>query len=131
MKQTKPQLVEVNQLLDDDTGNRIYRTSDYEKFSSLEGNREVNLPHLKRLKKSIAELDLTESSPILINEKFEIIDGQHRFEVCKYLKKPIYYLIKRGYGLKEIQILNGDSRNWKVEDYIKGYCELGKEEFSI
>jgi hypothetical protein len=31
--------------------------------------------------------------PILVNEDFEIISGQHRFEVAKRLKVPIYYVV--------------------------------------
>lgn len=59
----------------------VFTTKDYSKFKHLEGNRNIVKPHLKRLKASMEKNYLF--SPILINEKHEIIDGQHRFEVCK------------------------------------------------
>jgi hypothetical protein len=109
--------------------NQVYRTTNYERFSFMQGNRKLNKLHQERLKKSIAMTDLTETNPILVNENFEIIDGQHRFEVCKELKKPIHYILKMGYGLKEVQMLNANMKNWKLEDYVDGYCDMGKEEY--
>ena len=109
--------------------NQVYRTTNYERFSQLFGNRKINKLHQERLKKSISETDLTESNPILVNEHFQIIDGQHRFEVCKELKKPIHYILKMGYGLREVQRLNANMKNWKMEDYIEGYCDMGHDEY--
>lgn len=109
--------------------NGIYSTKNYERFSSLQGNRKLNSMHLLRLKNAISSMDLTESNPILVNEDFQIIDGQHRFEVCKELKKPIYYILKKGYSLKEVQMLNANMKNWRLEDYVEGYCDMGFEEY--
>jgi len=123
-----PMETEVNQVRDV-VANQVYRTTNYERFSFLEGNRNLNSMHFERLKTAISTMDLTESNPILVNDDFQIIDGQHRFEVCKYLKKPIYYLQKKGYGLREVQMLNANMKNWRLEDYLQGYCDLGKEEY--
>lgn len=38
-------------------------------------------------------MDLTMYSPIIVSEDFRIIDGQHRFEACKELGFPIYFLV--------------------------------------
>lgn len=113
----------------DVVANQVYRTTNYERFSILHGNRSLNPMHFERLKTAISTMDLTESNPILVNDDFEIIDGQHRFEVCKYLKKPIYYLLKKGYGLREVQMLNANMKNWRLEDYVDGYCDLGNKEY--
>ncbi|MCK5602614.1 hypothetical protein KAR91_12110 [Candidatus Pacearchaeota archaeon] len=66
---------------------------------------------------------------ILVNEKREIIDGQHRFEVLKELSLPINYIIADGYGLGEVQTLNTNTKNWGNLDYAKGYAILGNEEY--
>ena len=113
----------------DTTVNTVLKTNDYSKFKKQEGNRQLNELHLKRLVSSIQENNLLSSNPILVNDKFEIIDGQHRFEVCKQLGLPIYYLISKNLGLKEVQMLNANSKNWKLDDYIDGYCNLGLVEF--
>lgn len=107
----------------------VYATKDYSLFKSLDGNRSVLIPHLKKLKQSIESEYLL--SPILVNERHEIIDGQHRFQVLQELNLPIYYLIKKGYGLKEVQLLNANTKNWSTDDYLQSYVELGFEEYKM
>jgi len=118
-----------NQLQQDKSVNTVQKTNDYTKFKTKQGNRELNKLHLKRLMSSVKELDLLHANPILVNERFEIIDGQHRFEVCQELKKPVYFIVVKGLGLNEIQVLNANSKNWKIEDYIDGYCSMGKSDY--
>jgi hypothetical protein len=113
----------------DTTVNTVLKTNDYSKFKTKKGNRDLNELHLKRLMTSVQELDLLHANPILVNEDFEIIDGQHRFNVCNQLKKPIYYTISKGLGLREIQVLNANTKNWKMEDYIDGYCSMQMPEY--
>jgi hypothetical protein len=108
--------------------NKVYRTNDHTRFKKINGNRAVNKLHLNRLIESIKNNDLTHAVPIVVNEQFEIIDGQHRFDACLFLNKPIYYIIVQG-SLKEVQILNQNSSNWKSEDYIEGYCDLNMTEY--
>jgi hypothetical protein len=105
------------------------KTNDYSKFKSKDGNRNLNELHLKRLTESVRQNDLLHANPILVNDKYEIIDGQHRFNVCRKLGKAIYYICVKGLDLPEIQILNANSKNWKMEDYIDGYCNLGLQEY--
>lgn len=107
----------------------IFYTTAYSKFKHLNGNRNIIKPHLKRLKASMEKNYLF--SPILVNEKHEIIDGQHRFEICKELGLPIYYIMKRGYSLNEVQILNSNLRNWSNDDYMNGYIELGLKDYEL
>jgi len=108
--------------------NKVYKTNDYSLFKKINGNRAVNKLHLNRLIESIKNHDLTHAVPIVVNKKYEIIDGQHRFDACSTLLKPIYYIIVDG-ALKEVQILNQNTKNWKSEDYIEGYCDLKMSEY--
>lgn len=100
----------------------IHTTTDYGLFKSIEGNRNLNLLHLNRLRKSMQERPLF--TIITVNEKHEIIDGQHRFEVSKELGLPINYVICAGYGLNEVHIMNATSKTWNADDYLDGYCRL-------
>lgn len=88
---------------------QVCQTNDYSLFKTLKGNRSINQAHLYRLTKSIKEKYLL--SPIVVNEHFEIIDGQHRFNAAKANNLPINYMIAVGYGLNEVQILNTNSSN--------------------
>ena len=106
---------------------QVQTTNDYSLFTSLNGNRNLNKLHVKRLKESMQKKYLF--TVIVINEKYEIIDGQHRFNACKELELPIRYIIVNGYGLKEVQMLNANSKNWTADDYVTGYCDLGYEDY--
>lgn len=113
----------------DTTVNTVRQTSNYSKFATLGGNRKLNELHLKRLLSSVKTSNLLSSNPILVNEKYQIIDGQHRFQVCKELGLPIYYLMTENLGLSEVQTLNANAKNWRMEDYIDGYCDMGLPEY--
>lgn len=109
--------------------NQVLVTSDYTLFKNLEGNRNLNQLHIKRLKKSMEENYLL--SPILVNEKMQIIDGQHRFNTAKSLGLPVYYIVAQGYGLKEVQTLNANSKNWNADDYLAGYIDMGLNDYVV
>ena len=113
----------------DTTVNTVKQSRTYSKFKKIVGNRDLNRLHKKRLKSSIEDCDLLFANPILVNDEFEIIDGQHRFEICVELNKPIYYIQCEKLSLKDIQILNANAKNWKAEDYINGYCDLNLPEY--
>lgn len=107
--------------------NHVLETSNYDLFKSLKGNRIVNLSHVAKLKKSMTSKYLV--SPIIVNEKMQVIDGQHRFASAKQLKLPIRYIVVEGYGLEEVQVLNQNTANWKNIDFLNAYCDLGYEEY--
>jgi hypothetical protein len=108
---------------------QVHTTTDYFLFKPVNGNRNKNMLHLNRLKKSISDNYLF--TVIIVNENYEIIDGQHRFEAIKELKLPLNYIIMKGYSLREVQILNANSKNWNAEDYLEGYCNLGYKDYMV
>lgn len=55
----------------------------------------------------------------------EIIDGQHRFTVCKELGIPVYYTIVRGLSVKEARVMNAIQRGWSALDYAESYAKAG------
>ena len=67
----------------------------------------------------------------MVNDKFEIIDGQHRYLISQELNLPINYIISKNYGLNEVQILNANMKNWQTMDYVNGYCDLGYKDYII
>lgn len=101
----------------------IQETTDYAKFKTLAGNRDIKNSHVQKLKASMQQKHLVNA--IIVNEDMEIIDGQHRFAASKELGLPVYFYIVNGYGTKEVQILNTNMQNWNKRDYLVSYCELG------
>ena len=102
---------------------QVFQTSDYSLFSYVDGNRNIKIPHLKRLQYSIQKKQIP--VPIIIDNNYNIYDGQHRFEACKNLNLPIYYIIVPELGLNDIQTLNANMKNWTTDDYCDSYCKLG------
>jgi hypothetical protein len=106
---------------------QVHQTNNYDLFKSIDGNRNKNALHIQRLRKSIASKYLF--TVIIVNENYEIIDGQHRFQVLRELGLPIYYVICKGYSIEEVQILNANSKTWSTTDYLAGYCNMGYPDY--
>lgn len=102
---------------------QVYTTTDYEKFKPLAANRPVNKVHVRRIRDSLYLKRLV--CPIIVNEKLEIIDGQHRYSALKEAMMPIDYIIVNGYGIYEVQVLNTNMKNWSQIDYLNAFCEMG------
>lgn len=100
---------------------KIESTYDYSRFKFYKFNR--NVTTVKRLVKSIKEKDFTPIRPILVNREGYIIDGQHRFEACRMLKKPIYYLVcETDCPEKMMTTLNTVVRGWRMDEWLNYYA---------
>lgn len=108
--------------------NKVYRTDDLSIFKVIGGNRVPNPQHIKRLKASIIENGML-CNPILVNEKLEVIDGQHRLLASKECFSFIYYIILKNYSLNEVHTLNVNQKNWTKKDFMDGYANMGLEAY--
>lgn len=104
-------------------------SKDYEEFTKMCGNRLVDLRHVNELVDSISQMGYL-PIPIVVNEKKQIIDGQHRFEALKQLGLEVPYITVEGAGLVECVGLNKQSKNWTIQNYIDSYIDLGAEDYS-
>lgn len=71
---------------------RLERTSDYSLFKLLRGNRDLNKPHMNKMKEAIESDNRLNLHPIIVNKNFEVIDGQHRLQCAKELGVDIFYI---------------------------------------
>ena len=108
--------------------NTVYKTNDLKMFKSITGNRPTNPQHIRRLTDSIKVNGLL-CNPILVNEKMEVIDGQHRLDACKNAETEVYFIILTGYSLPEVQTLNLNQKNWQKKDFMNGYADKGIESY--
>ena len=106
----------------------LFKTQNYEMFKLRPDNREIKKNHLQRLITSIQMRNLLEYRPIVVNEKMEVIDGQHRLEAAKYLKTDIYYSIAKDIKSEEMINLNV-AKSWTLDDYFNFYVENGKKDY--
>jgi hypothetical protein len=105
----------------------VYVTKNYDQFIVMDDNRSVNLLHVKRLVESFNEKHLV--CPLIVNERFEIIDGQHRLRASRETGMPVYYIVVPGYGIKEVQRLNANQKNWTKIDFLEMYSTQGKKAY--
>ena len=103
----------------------IMVTENYDMFKKIGGNRKLNKANYAKIVKSMKEEQLI--IPIVVNEKYEIIDGQHRYTACKDLGKPVYFYMVRGYGLNQVKRANIASSNWKKENYLDMFVAENNE----
>lgn len=114
---------------DDEVVNTIKVTKNYDMFSNIKGNREVDKSNSNKIINSMKEKQLM--IPIIVNEYFEVIDGQHRFEACKKLGLPVYYTICPGYGLEEVKIANVASKPWGLRQFLDLYASRGIDDYIL
>ena len=104
----------------------IFITSDYDKFKKLQGNRDVR--GTRKIINSIDKVGYV-LSPILVNEKYEVIDGQNRLEALKAKALSVPYIIQEGTGLKECRALNIGQTNWNTIQFVNSYAISGNENY--
>ena len=114
----------------ENTDYKIFHTYDYEKFKIIAENRQIYHQHVIRIKNSMRNSFDLHLNPIIVNSKFEIVDGQHRFMAAKELKKPIFYVIDNNYKNEKIKQFNVCQKSWKLEDYFYYYDKLGNKNYT-
>ncbi len=108
--------------------NKVYKTNNLSMFKQIDGNRIPNIQHVRRLSDSIRVYGM-KCNPILVNERMEVIDGQHRLMAAKEAESFVYYIIVNGYSLSEVHTLNLNQKNWTKKDFMEGYANMGVESY--
>ena len=108
----------------------IRKSQDYDSFKTVLGNRTVRPAHVKKLKLAIqSDPESIKYNPILVNEKSEIIDGQHRKAAIEQLGLPVYYVTVEGLILEDVQKLNSVAKQWQPIDYAEAFKQLGNKNY--
>jgi len=101
----------------------LHVTKDYSLFNLMSGNRPIDTKHVTKLKRKIEqEGNLTSEFPVNLNEKMEVIDGQHRILALKELGYPVYYTITKGANLSVVRQINVGRKNWSWKDYAESFA---------
>lgn len=113
---------EVEAVEDDPNPAQCYATKDYSIFKPMDGNRDISEKHVKTLVSSMRRDNLIKYQTVTVNEKLEVVDGQHRLEACKRLGIHVHYKIKKGSDYKTAGILNHASEEWKFLNYLENFA---------
>lgn len=104
----------------------IKETSNYSIFKKLEGNRD--LKSVNKIIESIERVGYV-INPIIVNENYEVIDGQNRLDALSKLNMPVHYFVVDGIGINEARSLNLGQSNWSTIDFVKSYAASGNESY--
>lgn len=105
----------------------VMLTSDYGMFKYIAGNRVLSETNIEAIANQLR--DRGQQQPIIVNERHEIIDGQHRLEACKRLKMPVQYIKRIGANLDDVISTNIVGKKWTVSDYINRYVSEGNKDY--
>lgn len=110
------------------TGIVTLETTDYDVFKKVQGNRALSERNVKSIVKNIQNFGL-KPTVVIVNEKMEVIDGQHRVEALKRLNLPVLYQVHPGLSLIDCVAMNTSGSLWDNNDYINSYVEMGEPEY--
>lgn len=108
----------------------IKQTTNYDQFKLCDWNRGVSENNLKKIAKSVEKVGWLKH-PIMVNEDFEVIDGQHRLEYAKRNGLPIYYIVVQGADVQDCVTMNNVRATWTVADYINLFSSQGNDNYII
>ena len=103
----------------------IFETTNYDQFKFLEYNREIDQRALNKLLVSMKIHNDLHLHPIVVDDKFNIVDGQHRFHAARQLGYPIFYVVDNSFAPEKLAMINQAQTNWSVADYINRYAAEG------
>lgn len=109
------------------SGMQIYKTKNYDQFYLINGNRDIDEKHVQRLIESMTDEECI--SPVQVNEKMELIDGQHRFRALEKMGRYVYYYIVKGANVRTVQKLNTTVKQWDRKSFLKSNVDLENEDY--
>lgn len=108
----------------------VYKTKQYNIFKIMKDNRD-----LRKVKELSKKMNLSKeypfNTPIIVNEKMQVIDGQHRLFLAKGVEKYVYFIQVKGATIDDVIDMNTIKNEWKVQDFIKSYSNRGNVYYKI
>jgi hypothetical protein len=113
---------------------KVFSTTNYKLFANMDGNRSINKKKIQRIVNEInAGNDILDEVPVLVkevNSHLEVLDGQHRVEISKLLKRPVHYIVhKQKMSLHNVARVNTNVEKWSDQDFINAYVKTGNKNY--
>ena len=105
-----------------------YTTTDYRKFNKLLGNRAVTEKRVNAITDSMKRRGYIKN-PIIVNDRFEVIDGQGRLAALETLGLPVEYILVPGLTIEDCISMNVQMKNWGPADYVDSYADRGEPNY--
>lgn len=113
---------------------KVYQTTEYKRFTNIEGNRPLNKKKIERIINDIKNgNDILDEVPVLVQENktsLHVLDGQHRVEIAKQLKRPVHYIIhKVDMSMYDLAKVNSNTEKWTSDNFINAYIKAGNKHY--
>lgn len=100
-------------------------STDYSIFKNAK-NRSINARRVAKKKESIEQIQLQQ--PIIVNKRYEVVDGQHRFEALKELGLPVYYIVSKNWKTDDdTATMNNTQDSWNTLNWLEFRISQGNE----
>lgn len=98
-------------------------STDYSMFK-VARNRSVDAKAVAKKKNSIQQINLQQ--PIIVNKRYQVVDGQHRFQALKELGLPIYYVVSYNWKRDEdTATMNNTQNKWNTQNWAEFRASQG------
>jgi len=111
-----------------ETDIKVYKTDKFHLFKRIKGNRAVNPSQVNKLKKSMQKHGYLMDS-VVVNDNFEVIDGQHRLRAAEDVGLSVLVIIADGYDKDEMLAQNLSQKSWGKKDFLNYFCERGYDHY--
>ncbi len=101
-----------------------------DRLKFIDANRPPSGKHIAKLKAAIQADNQLHIRPIVINTKYEIIDGQHRVLAAKELgleRIPCLVVLA---GIEAAQTINQNTKNWDSAQFAHYWAKQGKKDYA-
>lgn len=105
----------------------VLSTINYAQFKHLPSNRMLSESNIDAITNEIRQHG--QQQPIIVNEQYEIIDGQHRLKACENLKIAVQYIKRKGATIDDVISTNIVGKKWNIDDYIHRFATEGKQDY--
>lgn len=100
----------------------VFYENDYSKFIYMKENRPIKEPRIDRLV-GLLNQPRGQLNPVIINENWEIIEGQHRVKACQRLGVPVMCVMSRGAKIDDCIVMNNTGDKWSFDDYLHSHSQ--------
>jgi hypothetical protein len=109
---------------------QISSTKNYAMFKYIGGNRIIDERRVLSVMDKMKNFPET-VAPAQCNEKFEIIDGQHRLEASKRLGRPFYYYVVKGASIETVRAINDHDPRWSTAEFVNSFSTTGNKDYEM
>lgn len=114
---------------------KTFSTTDYNLFEYFSENRPITSRKVQKFVKNMQNVGFIPSSQMLVwenNNKYLVIDGQHRLEASKQLEIPVYFSVfegTRAQAIELMKLLNEPQDHWRNDQWLHFHAESGNPDY--